>query len=93
MECTCSLSWAFVGDRTLLLGGYSLGYSLCRWWFVDLLCMCVCVVYVCAPIPTLSLERQTTCPTRMRALVCFIDRVFRWWFVELVVVFVGVSLY
>lgn len=35
----CSLSWAFVGDRTLLLGGYSLGCGLCidrvfRWWFV-----------------------------------------------------------
>ena len=37
----------FVGDRTLLLGGYSLGYGLCidrvfRWWFVELLCLLVC---------------------------------------------------
>ena len=43
----CSLSWGFVGDRTLLLGGYSLGYGLCidrvfRWWFVELLCLLVC---------------------------------------------------
>ena len=47
----CSLSWAFVGDRTLLLGGYSLGYGLCidrfRWWFVELLCL---LVYVCVGV-------------------------------------------